>query len=71
MLSYCLKFRKNTESKDPRAEKAKNGRIMLLSNRVVCGSKKPGFIKEQEASELFEAVGNLFTLTLRNIKHPN
>ena len=44
---------------------------MLLSNRVVCGSKKPGFIKEQEASGLFEAVGNLFTLTLRNIKNPN
>ena len=72
MLSYCLKFRKNTESKDPRAVKTKNGRrIMLLSNCAVCGSKKSGFIKEQEASGLFEAVGNLFTLPLRAIKNVN
>ena len=29
MLSYCLKYRKNTESKIPRAVKTKNGRIMV------------------------------------------
>ena len=38
MLSYyCLKCRKNTESKNPKAAKTKNGRIMLLSK---CDSKK-------------------------------
>ena len=32
MLSYCLKCRKNTESKNPKVARTKNGRIMLLSN---------------------------------------
>ena len=49
MLSYCLKFRKNTESKNPKVVRAKNGRIMLLSKCAVCDSKKLKFIKEQEA----------------------
>ena len=31
MLSYCLKRRKNTESKNPKVVSGKNGRIMLLS----------------------------------------
>ena len=31
MLSYCLKCRKNTESKNPKAVRTKNGSIMLLS----------------------------------------
>ena len=30
MLSYCLKCRKNTESKNPKVMQTKNGRIMLL-----------------------------------------
>ena len=46
MLLYYLKYRKNTESKNPKNIKAKNGRIMLLSNSVVCNSKKSRFIKE-------------------------
>ena len=32
MLYYCLKCRKETESKNPKVVKTKNGRIMLLSN---------------------------------------
>ena len=40
MLSYCLKCRKNTESKISKVLKTINERIMLLSNCVVCGSKK-------------------------------
>ena len=31
MLSHCSKHRKNTESKNPRAVKTKDERIMLLS----------------------------------------
>ena len=31
MLSYCLKCRKNTESKNPKVLSTKKGRIMLLS----------------------------------------
>ena len=30
MLSYCLKCRRNRESKNTKAVRSKNGRIMLL-----------------------------------------
>ena len=56
MLSSCLKCRKNTESKKPKVDKIKNGRIMLSSNCVICGVKKSRFIKEQEASELLSVL---------------
>ena len=46
MLSCCLKCRKNTESKNPKISRTKNGRIMLLSKCAVCDSKKSKFIKE-------------------------
>ena len=57
MLLYCLKCRKNTESKNPKVVKTKNGRIMLLSKCQVCDSKKLKFIKEQEASRLLSSIG--------------
>ena len=56
MLSHCLKFRKNTKSKNPKVVKTKTGRTMLLSNTVVFDSKKSTFIKEHQASEI---LGNL------------
>ena len=56
MLSYCLKCRKNTESKNPKVARSKNGRIMLLSKCAVCDSKKSKFIKEQEASGLLSSL---------------
>ena len=49
MLSYCLKYRKNTESKNPKVVRTKNGRIMLLSKCAVRNSKKSRFLKKQEA----------------------
>ena len=49
MLSYCLKSRKNTESKNPEVVRTKNERIMLLSKCAVCNSKKLKFFKEQDA----------------------
>ena len=52
MLSYCLKSRKNTESKNPKVVRTKNGRIILLSRFAVCNSKKLKFLKEQEARGL-------------------
>ena len=53
MLSYyCLKCRKNSESKNPKVARRKNRRIMLLSNCVVCDSKKSKFLKLQETSGL-------------------
>ena len=45
MLPYCLKCRKNTESKYLKVVKTKNESIMLSSNCI-------RFIKEQEACGL-------------------
>ena len=57
MLSHCLKCRKNTESKNPKVIKTKNGRIMLLSKYAVCDNKKSKFIKEQESRRLLSNLG--------------
>ena len=57
MLSPCLKCRKNTESKNPKVARTKNGRIMLLSKCAVCDSKRSKFIKEQVASGLLSSLG--------------
>ena len=55
MLSYCLKCRKNTESKNQKVEKTKNGRIMLLLKCTANNSKKSKFIKKQEPSGLLSS----------------
>ena len=52
MLSYCLKCRGKQIEKNLRVIKTKNGRIMILSNCAVCGSKRSNFIKEQEGNVL-------------------
>ena len=52
MLSYCLKYTKNTVRKNLKVARTKIGRIMLLSKCAVCGSKKSKFLKEQEAKGL-------------------
>ena len=58
MLSYCcLKCRKNAISKNPKAVRTKNWRIILLSKCEVCNSKKLKFVKEQEASRLLCSLG--------------
>ena len=56
MLSYCLKCRKNTDSKTPKVVWTKNGRIMLLSKCAVCNTKKSRLIKEQELIELLSSL---------------
>ena len=58
MMSHCcLKCTKNTESKNPKVARTKNGRIMLLLKCTVCDSEKPKFIKEQETSGLLSSLG--------------
>ena len=51
-----MKGRKNTESKNPKVARTKNGRIMLLSKCAVCDSKRSKFIKEQEACGLLSSL---------------
>ena len=48
---------KNTKNKDAKMMKTKNGRLVLSSKCIVCGSIKPRFIKEQEAEELSSSLG--------------
>ena len=57
MLSYFLKCRKNTESKNSKVVERKKGKIMLLWKCVVCNSKKSQFIKDQEACRLLNSLG--------------
>ena len=57
MLSYCLKFRKNTESKIRKVVRTTKGWLMLLSKWSVCNSKKFEFLKEQEARGLLSSLG--------------
>ena len=52
MLSYCLKCRNNTESKNPKVVSTENGRVMLLSKCAVCNSKKLKFLQEQDSTGL-------------------
>ena len=45
MKSYCLRCRKDTENINPKVSKTSNGRIMLLSNCAICGSKNQDLLK--------------------------
>ena len=57
MLLYCLKCRKNAQSKNTNVARTKSGRITLLSKCAVCYSKKSKLIKQQEASRLLSSLG--------------
>ena len=57
MLSYCLKCKQITESRNPKVAKTRNARIMFLSKFEVCDSKKSKSIIEEEASELLSTLG--------------
>ena len=60
-LSYFLKSRKKTESKNPKVIVSKNGRIMLLLKCSVCHSEKSKFLQNKEAKGL---LGNLMGVKL-------
>ena len=57
MISYCLKYRKDTENINPRVSNTSNGKTMILSKCAICGSKKSRFIKDQEAKGLLSNLG--------------
>ena len=63
MLSYCGNCRKNTERKNPKVARTKNGRIMLLSKCEVYDSKKSTFIKDHDASGLLSSLEIMTTLS--------
>ena len=51
MLLYCLKGRKNTESKNPNVLKTKNGGIMLFSKCEMCDSKDQNLSKSKRLAD--------------------
>ena len=57
MLTYCLKFKKDTGNVELKMLKTKNGRTMLSSKCAICGSKSLRFIKEQEVKGLLSSLG--------------
>ena len=57
MESYCLKCRKNAENIDPTVSSTSNGKAMILSKCVICGTKKSKFIKKQQAKGLLSKLG--------------
>ena len=67
MLCYCLKCRKNTESKNPKVVRTKNGKVMLLSKCAVCNSKKLKFLKEQVATRLLSNLLGIKVLILSDL----
>ncbi len=62
LSTYCVKCRKNTLMIDPKVEKTKNGRLMLVGKCGVCGTKKTRFIKKSDVQQggfIFSLLGNL------------
>ena len=57
MKSNCLQCRKDTENINPKISKTSNNRIMVLSKCAMCESKKPKFIKNQDAKGLLNNLG--------------
>ena len=45
------------ESKNSKVARTKNGKVMFLTNCVVCDSKKSKFIKQQEVRGLLSNLG--------------
>ena len=56
MLTRCLKRKKKIENMNSKVLKTKNGRSMLLIKFAICDSKKPRFVKEQEAKRLLSSL---------------
>ena len=52
-----MKYRKNSESKNPKVVTTRKKRIMLLSKCSVYNSKKSTFLREQEARGLLSSLG--------------
>ena len=57
MLTYCLKCRKNTGSKNPKDKNQNMFLSMLLSNCVICNSKRLRFTKNLKTSGLWSGLG--------------
>ena len=57
MESYCLKFKKHTKNIDPQISSTSNGKFMILSQCVICGSRKSKSIKKQDPKGILSSLG--------------
>ena len=55
MLSYCLKCRKDAESKNSKIAKMKSGRIMVLSKFAVRNSENWNLSKRKKLEDYYVA----------------
>ena len=55
--TYCLSCRKYTKSNNPKIVRNRQNRLIIQSNCATCGSKKPRFIKEQQAMGILSNLG--------------
>ena len=56
MKTYCIASKKDTENKNLKVFKTKNGRLMLKSICSVCGNKKSRFVSKNEGSGLLSSL---------------
>ena len=49
MESYCFECKKYTKNINPQVSSTSNCKLMILSKCAICGSRKPKFIKKQDA----------------------
>ena len=57
MSSYCLKCKLNTGNINAIVSKTSNNKTILLSKCATCCSKKPRYVKKQEASGTLISLG--------------
>ena len=55
--TYCLVCKKYMENTNPKIVRNRQNRLMIQSNCEICGSKKSGFIKEQQAMGILSNLG--------------
>ena len=55
--TYCIVCKKDTENKNPKVFKTKNGRIVLKAVCSVCNNEKSRFISKNEGSGLLSSLG--------------
>ena len=50
--SYCVKCKKQTSNVDEKYDTSENGKLMLKSTCVICGSKKSKFVKAEKGGKV-------------------
>ena len=55
--TYCLVCTDYTKNNNHKIVKNRQNRLMMQSNCAICGSKKPRFIKEQQAMGILSNLG--------------